>query len=50
MFKVILKPTAEQELIKALKWYDFKKENLGTELYLEVSKTIEVIKENPNAF
>ena len=49
-FKVILKPTAEEELIDALKWYDFKKDNLGTELYLEISKTIETIKENPKAF
>ena len=49
-FKVIIKPTAEQELIEALKWYDSKKENLGTELYFEISKTIKAIVENPNAF
>ena len=50
VFKVIIKPTAEQELKEALKWYDFKEENLGTELYIEISKTISIIKENPSSF
>ena len=50
VFKAIIKPSAEKELIEALKWYDFKKQNLETELYLEISKTIETIKENPNLF
>lgn len=49
-FKIVLKPVAEQELLEALKWYDSKKINLGSELYLEISNLIDSIQENPNSF
>ncbi|APG65737.1 hypothetical protein LPB136_10335 [Tenacibaculum todarodis] len=49
-FKVVIKPEAEQELLEALKWYDSKEINLGSELYFEISKLIDAIQENPNLF
>ncbi len=50
LFKLVLKPEAEQELHKALDWYDSKKDNLGTELFLEITKVLEAIQKNPNLF
>lgn len=49
-FKLIVKPEAEQELLEALEWYESKKINLGTELFIEISNGIESIQENPNLF
>ena len=49
-FKVVIKPEAEQELLEALDWYETKTQNLGTELYIEISNLIDSIKENPNLF
>ena len=49
-FKIIIKPEAEQELNEALDWYNSKKDNLGTELFIEISKTIDSIQKKPNSF
>ncbi|MGK0412382.1 MAG: toxin ParE1/3/4 [Polaribacter sp.] len=49
-FKIVIKPEAEKELLEALEWYDLKKDNLGTELFIEISKVLDTIKENPNLF
>jgi plasmid stabilization system protein ParE len=49
-FKLIIKPEAEQELQEALEWYDSKKDNLGAELLIEISRVLETIQENPNSF
>jgi hypothetical protein len=35
VFKVIIKPSAYQELTEALKWYDFKKDIKILESYLQ---------------
>jgi hypothetical protein len=50
VFKIIVKPEAEKELLTALDWYETKKENLGTDLFFEFSNLIDAIKENLNLF
>ena len=50
VFKIIIKPEAEQELLEALEWYETKKQNLGAELFFEISNLIDSILKNPNLF
>lgn len=49
-FEIIIKPQAEDELYKAIDWYNSKKENLGFELFSEISSVISSIQENPNSY
>ena len=50
MFKVIIKPFAEIDILEAAQWYNSKKENLGDDFLLAVDAKINAIKRNPLAF
>lgn len=50
VYKIILKPEAEKELLEALDWYDTKKEGLGVLLYNEISEVLNHIQNNPKHF
>ena len=49
-FKIVIKPEAEKELLKALEWYNAKNINLASELYFEISTVLDKIEQNPNLF
>lgn len=50
VYRIIVKPEAEQELREALEWYDEQREGLGSELYNEVLEVMERIEINPSIF
>lgn len=50
VYKIIVKPKAEEDLSKAIEYYNKKRENLGAILFSEISLIIERIKENPELF
>ena len=50
VYKIIVKPKAEEDFIKAIEYYNEKRENLGSTLFFEISSIIERIKENPELF
>ena len=49
-YKLIIRPEAESELLKAVKWYEEKVKGLGTNLLLNVEATIESILRIPEAY
>ncbi len=50
VYRIVVKPEAEQELKRALEWYDEQREGLGSELYNEVLEVMERIENNPQYF
>jgi len=50
VYRIIVKPEAEQELREALEWYDEQREGLGSELYNEVLEVMERIENDPQHF
>ena len=49
-YKLIIRPEAESELLKAVKWYEEKVKGLGANLLLNVEATIESILRIPEAY
>ena len=43
VYRIIVKPDAEQELRDALEWYDEQREGLGAELYEEILEVMDEI-------
>lgn len=50
VFEVVVKPHAWLDLVKAMIWYDSRRENLGREFFKDFEIAIDRIKLNPNAF
>lgn len=48
--KVHFHPAADQELWRAIAWYDEREAGLGNELELDVYDALELIVEHPNAW
>ncbi len=50
MFKVVIKPLAEQDALNAAKWYNEVRIGLGDEFLLALDAKINAIQRNPNQF
>ena len=50
MYKVIVKPFAEEDAARAVTWYNDKNEGLGNEFLLALDAKINAIQRNPNHF
>lgn len=50
MFKIIINPNAESDLIEAAVWYNLQREGLGDEFLLALEAKLNEIKRNPNQF
>ena len=50
MYKLILKPFAEEDAAKAAVWYNDKSDGLGNEFLLALDAKINAIQRNPNHF
>jgi len=50
MYKLIVKPFAEEDAAKAAVWYNDKSEGLGNEFILALDAKINEIQRNPNHF
>jgi plasmid stabilization system protein ParE len=50
MHKLIVKPFAEEDALKAAAWYNNKSEGLGNEFLLALDAKINEIQRNPNHF
>ncbi|ANH82695.1 hypothetical protein A8C56_18460 [Niabella ginsenosidivorans] len=49
-YKVILLPSAVQDIIEAHEWYEEKTPGLGEKFQSEISKRINIIKQHPDRF
>ncbi len=47
-FEVSFEEDAEHEYLAAIEWYEKESEGLGTQLYLEVEKTLNILRRNAN--
>jgi len=50
VYRIFVKPEAEEELLEVLEWYDEQREGLGSELYKEVIELMNRIEKNPEHF
>ena len=50
MYKLIVKPSAEEDAVKTVSWYNNKSEGLGSEFLLALDAKINAIQRNPNHF
>ena len=50
MYKLIVKPFAEEDAAKAAVWYNNKSDGLGNEFLLALDAKINAIQRNPNHF
>ena len=48
--KIVLTPKANIDITEAVKWYNSRKEKLGTRFYSEIKKTFKLLENNPFAF
>lgn len=49
MYKVIVHPSAEEDINSAFDWYEEQKLNLGKEFILEVRQKVNFLKHNPQS-
>jgi|SRR6056297_1483247 len=50
MYKLIIKPLAEEDAKDAANWYNDKKEGLGNEFLLALEAALNAIQRNPNHY
>lgn len=50
MYKLIIKPFAEEDAKDAANWYNEKREGLGNEFLLALEAALNVIQRNPNHY
>ena len=50
VYRLIINPFAEQDILEARDWYNEQKENLGNELIQEIKQTVISIEVNPLQF
>jgi len=50
MYKLIIKPLAEEDAKDAANWYNDKKEGLGNEFLLALEASLNAIQRNPNQY
>lgn len=50
VYRLIIKPAAEDEIAEALEWYEEQREGLSLELLENIDQALKRIKENPEFF
>ncbi len=50
MYKSVILPIAKEDIRKAAKWYNKKRDGLGKRFTADVRETVRHIKQNPKAF
>jgi toxin ParE1/3/4 len=50
MYKLIIKPIAEEDALNAANWYNEKRDGLGNELLLAIEAVLNAVQRNPNQY
>lgn len=50
VYKIILDPSANLDILASIEWYNKAQPNLGIKFYRQVQSVLKVIRKNPSAF